>query len=257
MSFFNRTLASLGVGSARVDVRLEKNSYEVGEEVRGVAHIEGGKVDQQIDHIYMYVKTQYTKESNDKKVRVAGVVGKFRVSEPFFLKAGEKRDIRFSFLLPCETPITQGRTPVWIETGLDIPSAVDPKDNDGIEVVPNPLQKAVLDAVAELGFRLRKIDCEHSYLRSGHPFVQEFEFVPASGPFKGYLDELELVFTVVDSDQAEVFLQIDKRARGLLGVLEESAGRDERYARFTIRDQDVKKGALAGQIQSIIRHHLN
>ncbi|MBS3943653.1 MAG: sporulation protein [Dethiobacter sp.] len=257
MSLFNRTLASLGVGSARVDARLEKSSFEPGEEVRGVVHIEGGKVDQQIDHIYMYVKTQYTKESNDKKVRVTGVVGKFRVSEPFFLKAGEKRDIPFSFLLPCETPVTQGRTPVWIETGLDIPSAVDPKDTDGIEVIPNPLQKAVLDAVAELGFRLRKIDCEHSYLRSGHPFAQEFEFVPASGPFKGYLDELEVVFAAVDPDQTEVFMQIDKKARGLFGVLEESAGRDERYARFTVKAEDVKKGVLAGRIQSIIRHHLN
>lgn len=133
---------------------------------------------------------------------------------------------------------------------------MDPTDSDKIEVIPSLLQRAVLDAVAELGFRLRKIDCEHSYIRSGQPFVQEFEFVPASGPFRGYLDELELVFAVVEPNWVEIFLQIDKKARGLFGVLEASAGLDERYIRFTIRSEDVRRGDLAGHIQAIIGRQL-
>ncbi|WP_096180078.1 sporulation protein [Effusibacillus lacus] len=39
-------MASLGIGSARVNAHLERSKYRVGDEVRGVVHIEGGKVDQ-------------------------------------------------------------------------------------------------------------------------------------------------------------------------------------------------------------------
>ncbi|MGE7055864.1 sporulation protein, partial [Paenibacillus glucanolyticus] len=36
MSFFNKMLASVGIGAAQIDTHLEKSSYYPGEEVRGV-----------------------------------------------------------------------------------------------------------------------------------------------------------------------------------------------------------------------------
>ncbi|MFC4766671.1 sporulation protein [Effusibacillus consociatus] len=256
MSFFKRALASIGIGSAQVNAHLEKTAYQVGEEVRGVATVEGGNADQQIDNIYMYVMTQYSKEENDRKVKLNGVVGKFLVSAPFSLKAGETKEIPFAFVLPYETPVTQGRIPVWIETGLDIPSAVDPKDTDVVQVLPSTLQTVVLDAVNSLGFRLRKTDCEYSRVRHSHPFVQEFEFVPAGGPFRGHLDELEVVFLSGDADAVEVLLQVDKKARGLFGGLQESLGLDERYVRFTVTSELAHSGSLTAQIQNIIERNL-
>lgn len=41
MSFFGRMLASVGIGSAKVDTVLEKVTYMPGEVVRGAVRIQG------------------------------------------------------------------------------------------------------------------------------------------------------------------------------------------------------------------------
>lgn len=66
MSLFKKMLASLGIGSAQVDARLEQDSLVPGEVVRGEVHITGGDVAQEIDEIYMYVITHYEREYQDE-----------------------------------------------------------------------------------------------------------------------------------------------------------------------------------------------
>jgi len=64
---FDKMLSSFGIGSAKVDTKLHKNSYIAGEELTCVVEITGGKVEQKIDEIYLSVKTKYIKERDDKK----------------------------------------------------------------------------------------------------------------------------------------------------------------------------------------------
>ncbi|HZG57642.1 sporulation protein [Paenibacillus sp.] len=256
MSFFNRMMASIGIGAAQVDTLLEKSRYEPGETLSGVVKVKGGNVEQQVDTIYISVMTQYVKEVDDRKVYQNAEISKMRVSEPFRIAPGETKEIPFSFALPLSTPLTVGRTPVWLQTGLDIKSAVDPTDADKIEVVPNAAMRAVIDAVNELGFRLRNADCEYAPRFGYGSFVQELEFVPVSGAYRGRLDELEVIMSPQPSS-VNLFLQVDRRARGLAGLFAEAMEMDETNVRCSIDASTIARGpsAVAAQIDAVIRRY--
>lgn len=257
MSFFKKVLASVGIGSATVDTQLYTERLAAGEEVSGVVVITGGQVGQQVDNLYLFVKTQYVREVNDSKVTDVAIIDKILVSRTFTLAPNERREIPFRFRLSDKTPITLHRTPVWIETGLDIKNAVDPTDRDMIEVLPHSHMSTVLDALEQLGFRLREITNDYSpRLGQGLPFVQEFEFVPTSGPFRGLLDELEVLF-FLKGDDLELFMEIDRRARGVRGMWEERLNMDESHIRFTIQGDQLRRGSgyIAEQLQQLIRKY--
>ncbi|WP_166239502.1 sporulation protein [Paenibacillus turpanensis] len=256
MSFFGRMLASIGIGSAEVDTLLEKSSYAVGEEVRGAVRMRGGQVDQSINAIYMTVMTEFLRETDNGTHRETAEVARYLVSDPFTLKAGDELELPFSFPLPDATPVSVGRIPVWIRTNLDISSAVDPTDNDRIEVTPHPAMRAVLDAVDSLGFRLYKTDCEYApRLGGGLPFVQEFEYKP-SGRYAGRLDELEVVLRL-NGSRIDVYLQVDRRARGLSGLFAEAMNMDESVVRLSFEESEWRAGSslIAGQIEQVLQRY--
>ncbi|MEL3973595.1 sporulation protein [Rossellomorea oryzaecorticis] len=241
MSFFNKIFASVGIGAATVDTKLEKSSYQAGETAKGVVEITGGSTSQTIDSIYLTLYTTYIRESDDKKYTDYAPIQKVQISEPFTIGENEKKEIPFSFTLPFETPITYGNTRVWVATGLDIKNSVDPKDKDYIEILPNSLINAILQSVQELGFRIRKVECEQAprRFRGRYPFIQEFEFVPVNGQYQRSLDEIELMFLNQSEDQTDLLIEVDRRARGLGGFLAEALEMDESMVRITVRSSDL------------------
>ena len=255
MSFFNKVFASVGIGSAAVDTKLEKDTYMPGEAVNGVVEIKGGKVEQQVDEIYLTLNTTYLRESDDKKYTVTAAIDRFRLTTPFVIRPNEKKDIPFSFQLPFDTPLSIGRSKVWVTTGLDIKGGVDPSDKDYLKVVPNSLMSAVFAAIDQLGFRIREADCEEAprRLRGRLPFVQEFEFVPTSGAFRGKLDELEVVFFPLGNGSLDIMFQVDRRARGLSGLFSEALGTDETNVRLSVSNADIPY--LQQKIQSVIQRY--
>ena len=255
MSFFNKVFASIGIGSASVDTKLEKDTVMPGEKVNGVVEIKGGNVEQRIDVILLSLHTTYIKEIDDKKYPKTALIEQFRLNEPFTIQPKETKQIPFSFQLPIDTPISLGRTKIWVTTGLDIKNAVDPTDKDYLKVLPSPLTEAVVNAVTDLGFRLREVDCEEApyRLRRRLPFVQEFEFVPVSGAFRGRLDELEVVFFPISSSETEVYMQVDRKARGLGGFLSEAMNMDESHVHFTVHTSDL--ASVREKIASIIQRY--
>lgn len=255
MSFFNKMFASVGIGAAQVDTKLERDVFAPGDEVRGVVVIQGGKTEQSIDAIYLTINTTYIKERDDKKYTQTGQVDKFKLTEPFTIRPDERREIPISFRIPTDTPLTLGKTKVWVATGLDIRNAVDPSDKDFIRVVPNRLMESVLNAVSDLGFRLRETECEEApnRMRRRLPFVQEFEFVPVSGAFRGRLDELELVFFPTSSDQLEIMMQVDRRARGLGSLFAEALNMDETNVRLQVTSADIP--TMQQKIQSVVQRY--
>lgn len=241
MSFFNKMLASIGIGGAKVDTKLEKSVYTAGETIRGQVEISGGSTEQQIDSIYLTVYTTFIRESDDRKYTDHAAVKKHKLNEPFKIGANEKKSIPFSMELPIDTPITYGNTRVWVATGLDIKNAADPGDKDYIEVHPTKLTASILEEVGQLGFRLRQVECEQTSRRisSRYPFVQEFEFIPTGGPFRGKLDELEVIFLAQEKEKAELLIQVDRKARGLGGLFAEALELDETYVRLTVTSQEI------------------
>src|SRR4051794_19065131 len=106
MSFFNKVLASIGIGAATVDTKLEKEQVIPGEEIKGIVLIQGGSTEQRIDDIYLAIHTQYIKEINDKKNYVTASIERFRLAAAFTLNPNERREIPFTFQLPLDTPVT-------------------------------------------------------------------------------------------------------------------------------------------------------
>lgn len=242
MSIFNKVFASIGIGSAEVDTRLERETVFPGEEVKGTVHVRGGKTEQRVDEIYLSLHTTYIKESDDKKYTATATIDRFRLNDPFTINPSETKEIPFSFTLPVDMPVSIGRTKIWVQTGLDIKNAIDPSDKDTLKVVPNSLMDSVFSAVEDLGFRLRNAECEQAphRLRRRYPFVQEFEFVPITGSFRGKLDELELVFFPVSENETEIFLQVDRKAKGLGGFLAEAFEMDESNVMLTVTKRDLQ-----------------
>jgi sporulation-control protein len=242
MSFLNRMLASIGIGSAKADTLLERSAYRPGDEVRGVVRIKGGQVAQRLDRIYLSLMTYYVREINDQKVNQSTSLMKIAVSEPMEIRPNEERDIPFAFDLPARTPLTMGRTAVWIKTTVDIEAAVDPTDEDRIVVEPNPYMETVFSAFEQIGFRLRNAETIYAPRFGGSvPFVQEFEWTP-TGAYRGKLDEVELVFLDTDESGVEMFLQVDRKARDLFGMFAEAMDTDESFVRIEIGANDLRQG---------------
>ncbi|WP_270181926.1 sporulation protein [Alkalihalobacillus sp. CinArs1] len=231
---FKKFLASVGVGAAKVDTQLEKDYFVPGETVNGKVVIKGGEIEQSIDAIHIFLMTEAIREVDDKKVREKVALKKYKVADQEKISEGETKEIPFSIQLPYDTPASLGRLPVWFETGLDIPMALDPKDRDLIQVSPHPHVKKVIEALESyLGFHVKKVEME----QSRYGYVQEFEFTP-SGKYRAYLDELEVIFFLHDN-HLDVMLEVDRRARGLGGLFAEALEMDESIAKVTLTNQEL------------------
>jgi sporulation-control protein len=253
---FKNLLASVGIGAAKVDTKLFNNSVVPGETLEGEVYIRGGDVVQDITDIYLKLATEYQRETEDSTITEECVLINYRLLEHITIQPKEEVVVPFSLNLPHEMPLTLGRTPVYVRTGLDIKSAINPRDRDYLEVRPHPLMQRVLQAVENLGFHMYKVDCEYTHHFSGaYPFVQEFEFRP-NGQYRNALDELEVVFRL-KPEGLEVLLELDKRARGWQGLLEEAFDVDERYARLFVKQSDLYERDLEAAIDELIQRHIH
>lgn len=232
-------LASVGIGSAKVDTQLENAHLTPGEVVQGKVVIQGGSIDQQVDRINLFVMTEAVREKEDRKVYEKVELGAFSICDAFTIGVGEKKELDFQFILPIHTPPTLGRTKVWIQTGLDVPNAIDPNDRDYIKVDTHRNMNTVLVALTNgLGFRLRQVQMEYS---RQYRYVQEFEFIPGN-EFRRDLDELEVIFFMAEN-RVDLILQVDRRAKGLGGLLAEALEMDESYVKASFTSEEIEQGA--------------
>lgn len=239
----NKLLQSIGIGSAKVDTVLFDRSCTPGGAIEGEVRICGGSSAQDIETIDLAIMTDYEIEVDDHKVTRSVEVSRMRLTDRFTVQAGQELVMPLRIPVPLNTPASLGKSRVWVQTGLDIKSAVDPQDRDLLDVVPHPLVAAFLSSAERLGFRLHQVDSEKAGYRNagtGLPFVQEFEFKPVSGEFRGRLDELEAVFSVSEAG-VNVMLQVDRRVRGLASFLSESMGMDESYTGFFYAQADLPR----------------
>jgi sporulation-control protein len=245
---FGRLLSSIGVGAATVDTRLERDELAPGEQVRGVVEVKGDGSEQDVNGIHLEVQTHYKRESGDNEVTATATIERFSVSGQRTVRANSREEIPFDFRLPFDTPLTLGRSAVWIRTSLDVSMAIDPSDSDNITVRPTHTMHSVLDSMTSLGFRMKNAENEElpHRLRRRLPFGQELEFVAGSGEFRGRFDEVELVM-FPSEDSVDLTLQIDRRARGLGSFLSESMGTDESYASLT-----VPEGTAPDRVRDIL-----
>lgn len=263
MSFINKMLSKLGVGSAAVDTELFNDVFIPEEFVRGTVTVKGGSVEQQIDSIYFKIKSTYedeiefeNSEGEEEEINITrtALIKEFQVSEPFIVKPNQIIKFDINFTLPIFTPVTAGKTKTWVETGLDIKMAVDPADKDYIHIQPHPLADAVLSSAMDMGLEVYKVVCEPAprSMNMMTPFIQEFSLKPVEGHLKSRLEEIELIFRPM-SNGFMVYMEVDRRAKGLSGRLAKMMGRDETMVRFTVNYENLDSLTLT--LNNLIEQH--
>ena len=251
MSFLKKTLASFGIGSAKVDSVLQQEVLYPGQSVKFTVHVYGGSSAQDIDNIELKLCCRYVEEvfedsskqqgSRKRKVHRTYVLADWSLPYSFTIEPGETRDFDVEMDVPWNTPVTIGDAKVWLETGLDIAMALDPTDKDILTGRPDPLMDGIFSELEEQGLRLRQVECEAAK-GFALPFVQEFEFVPTTGPFHGRWRELEIV-AYRDKDSLQLWFEIDRYQRGATGMLASLLGLGELKRQMTITSGESPQAA--------------
>ncbi|MGL4742703.1 MAG: sporulation protein [Sarcina sp.] len=257
MSFLKNAMATvLGVGGSKIDTILDNRQIKIGDNVTGIIKIYGGQVEQQINGIILSVKTKIERESNDKKKMEKTTIQKVPIAIGRSVLPNENLEVPFSFKLNENCPISTFKFNTWIDTNLDIAKAIDSKDGDPIEVLPSYEMQNILTALSELGFRSREIENIPSIRKINNmSFIQEFEFIATKAPFRGRLDELEIVFSR-NMYGYDLYLEIDRRANSIVGLLAEKLNLDETKIRISIENRDLNNlNSIKEQLFNIIRTH--
>lgn len=240
-------LASIGIGNASVDTVLPSPTVTPGETIDAEVHIEGGSSEQEVGAIRFELETRYRTEDGHAEVDIH----QFTLTEDLTIEPDQEETFPVQIEIPYGTPVTEGNVDVWVETELDIDWAVDPEDKDYLDVQPTPRLQAAFDALSDLGFSLRSTECEsdlHNRYSRSQSFIQEFEFVAQSGPFRGDVDEVELVAQET-ADALTLFVEIDRRG----GLLSELADMDESKTSLTIEEADSEQ--IQSELRDILAEH--
>ncbi|GAA5648193.1 sporulation protein [Vibrio proteolyticus] len=241
MSFFKKTLASFGIGSAKVDSVLRQEVLYPGQTVNITIHVYGGASQQEIDNIELKLCCRYIDEEplnrengggQMQRVKRTHQLAHWSLPYAFTIHPGETRDFEVELDVPWNTPVTIGDAKVWLETGLDIAMAVDPSDKDMLTVRPDPLIDGIFTELEAQGLRIRQVECEAAK-GFALPFVQEFEFVPTTGPYHGRWRELEIV-AYREEDELKLWFEIDRNRSGGRGLMASLLGSNQLKRQLSI-----------------------
>ncbi|WP_157314889.1 sporulation protein [Chitinibacter sp. GC72] len=228
---FKKLFASIGVGGATVNTVLDNASVYPGGTLSGHVEVQGGSVEQRIEHIRLVLMAEAERDTEHGEARVAQPIGQFQASGALVVKAGETLRLPFSLSLPLETPVNNGialstpgypyqpqvRAAVWVHTDLAIASAVDAQDRDYLDVHPLPQMQRLIAAMGVLGYAHTSCDVELGSVRVNDVYsslgcYQEFEFRPAQG-FFGRVQEVE-ISCIPRSEGVHVLIEVDRRFSG-------------------------------------------
>ncbi|MEH7387686.1 sporulation protein [Bacillus sp. JJ1521] len=122
-------MALLGVGSAQIDLMLEKETYRAGEEVKGHFLIKGGTILQQLKRIDCDLVLIESQEKNEE------IVDSITILTTECIQADAINKIPFTFRLPNSARISTGSLCYRFKTRLAFTKGVESFDQDAIRIV--------------------------------------------------------------------------------------------------------------------------
>jgi sporulation-control protein len=213
---FDKVLASVRIGGAEVDALLDKDSVEPGETLPTRVVVDGGKTDQDIEHIDLELRTRRERGETHDTYEISST----RVTGAFTIGAGERRVFETDLPIHPETPVTAVEAPhdqseVWIDSDLAIDRAIDADDSDQLAVEPTAPMQALLDAVSQAGHELHAITVDDDRIVAGDvradlPVDQEFVFRPVED--RAY-SEIEVHF-LPGGETTQVLVEFDAHHGG-------------------------------------------
>jgi sporulation-control protein len=165
---FKKFLARFGKGAATVDLHFEDRPYNPGEIILGEVNIQGGEVEQKVNHLAVrMIMSVVTKQGS-----VVREVDTIPLSGAYLIIPKEEKVISFKYQIPTNLPISRRTVSYYFDTILDIEGGVDRSDVDRLVVeVPQKI-KTIFCVLENIGFREKhdsgKLD----------QYGQEFAFFP-------------------------------------------------------------------------------
>lgn len=192
---FKKLMASFGVGSAKVDLVLDKQQYRIGETVRGKAVVEGGNADQQVNSLDVDMVLKF----NIRGKEFSRVVHTINVSRNFFIKEKKTLEFPIEHHLPADYPISKGSVSYHLITKMDIARSTDSGDTDNLVILPGREVELVMEALDILGFKEK--------IGSGRieRYGQEFIYYPTA-LFGERIREMSLKF--YSENSIKLFLEL-------------------------------------------------
>ncbi|MCL1123501.1 sporulation protein [Shewanella surugensis] len=169
MSFFSKALARLGIGAARVEAILENGTLQPGQDVSGIIKVTGGQFSQKVNKIELLIWSNYIAEEEYdcgqqvclREIEKHHELTRYELVADFTTQPGVINNIPFCFPLPLSTPLSLGRSKIWISPRLDIDYSLDKSDEGYLTIEPNSLQNSVFNALTALGFVMNKVKRAH------------------------------------------------------------------------------------------------
>ncbi|GHB58360.1 hypothetical protein GCM10010377_56650 [Streptomyces viridiviolaceus] len=209
---FRTFLSSMGINAPAVDTVPGRTAVRPGDELPFKILVRGGGADVKVDRLavelVIRVEESETTETNwtDPHVLATSDTGAFA------LAAKEDREFEGSLAIPWEMPLTHalGRrlkgARCALRTTMEIDNAVDRGDFDEIAVHARPVQDAMFQAFADLGFRFDEAEVKKHFRNFQQTqtlgYCQELEFwFPAS---YNRQDQLEMTVITPDAESVEV-----------------------------------------------------
>ncbi|MDF2717119.1 MAG: spo0M 2 [Paenibacillus sp.] len=256
MSIYKRMMERTGTGGIHMNALLDASSVRVGDELKGTVVLRSDHSAKQVNCIQLHLVADFMCEQNKEIVKESGIIYRYRMETNLTVMPGKELNIPFRFQIPFSTPISVGTSKVWLESEADVEMAPDKKDRDYVQILPHPIVGAFFEAVSLLGFRLKEVSLLRvPHIRPEFPFVHEFEFKPR---LRSLLDEIEVYYVTESREKVDFYIEIDRRANGLIGMFEEAFDLDERCMKVTLTSADIGDSErLATRLAESIQPHMN
>jgi len=157
MPQWEKMLASVGIGAAKMTVQIEEAILPRGSELHGTIALVGGNVPQHIEQIIVSVGYTTVVLVGKVVVPIYHEMAKTVVAEVFDIAPEQTQTLPFAITVPDNAP--NGLT---LSAQADIPGAVDPRATIQLELTASLEMLAVHDALQQLGFEAKSELRPHS-----------------------------------------------------------------------------------------------
>ncbi|USK69865.1 sporulation protein [Peribacillus asahii] len=124
-----KSMALLGVGSARIDLILQKEAYRLGEVVYGDFSINGGSIEQKLKRIDCNLVL------TDKAAGIEKVIDTKIILTSKLINSEELYTLPFTFQLPASISVSTDEISYRFQTKLHFNEGVTSQDQDIIQIL--------------------------------------------------------------------------------------------------------------------------
>ncbi|MBA4493850.1 sporulation protein [Paenactinomyces guangxiensis] len=236
--------ASLGVGAAKIDLILDRDSVIMGEEVTGKIVLKGGDVKQLIEGLNVEFRLSSSYKKGDHHVNINENIATIPVtSEIFTVYPDQIKEYPFSFICPRHLPVSSINTRYYFQTHLEIKEGLDAQDRDFVDVYATGIQNNFLQGFKALGF----VHQGEGYSGSRDQGYQIIQFRPTNW-LRGQYDEIVFMYQPhLTQNSVSGYFELDKRTTGILGKIADELDLDEKKGRFYFDAEDLASPDKAAQ----------